>query len=109
MSEHPDQFVISSTLYENHNHPVLAVSGFFDKVAAASAVGDFTGPRDRVLLFSGVIPGEVTINMTRLPSVNVDDWGDWSRAEIQGRQQVLETFEFLKKYIPGFAHAASFN
>ena len=106
MSEHPDQFVISSTLYENHNHPVLAVSGFFDKVAAASAVGDFTVPRDRVLLFSGVIPGEVTINMTRLPSVNVDDWGDWSRAEIQGRQQVLETFEFLKKYIPGFAHAA---
>jgi hypothetical protein len=105
MDEHPDQFVLDHNTDSTGRFSALAVSGFFKLVGEAVEKGDFSVPRDRVLLFSGVIPGEVTVNMTRLPSVDVDNWEDWSRAEIQGRQQVLQTFQFLKKYIPGFAEA----
>lgn len=105
MKNNPQQFVLDTNTENSEDSSVLAVSGFFDLVTEATQKGDFSVPRDRVLLFSGVIPGEVTINMTRLPSVDVDQWVDWSRAEIQGREQVLQTFQFLKKYIPGFDHA----
>ncbi|NMA62323.1 MAG: FAD-dependent oxidoreductase [Firmicutes bacterium] len=103
MNDHPDQFVLDRKTDSVDGFSALAVSGFFKLVEEAAQKGDFSVPRDRVLLFSGVIPGEVTVNMTRLPSVDVENWEDWSRAEIQGRQQVLQTFQFLKKYIPGFA------
>ena len=106
MDAHPDQFVLDHNKNHTGTFNALAVSGFFQIVQDAVKNGDFSIPRDRVLLFSGVIPGEVTINMTRLPSVDVDRWEDWSRAEIQGRQQVVQTFQFLKKYIPGFAQAS---
>lgn len=105
MRENPQQFIIDRKTDSVGGFSALAVSGFFDLVETAMKNGEFSIPRDRVLLFSGIIPGEVTINMTRLPSVDVDDWKDWSRAEIQGRQQVMETFEFLRKYVPGFAQA----
>lgn len=102
MTTNPSQFILD---HHADNQSNLAVSGFFEYVQEAVNNGDFTIPRDRVLFFSGMIPGEVTINMTRLPSVDVDSWDDWTRVEIQGRQQVLQTFLFLKKYIPGFANA----
>lgn len=106
MEAHPGQFVLDQNIDNRGGFSALAVSGFFKLVEEAMQKGDFSVPRDRVLLFSGVIPGEVTVNMTRLPSVDVEKWEDWSRAEIQGRQQVLQTFQFLKKYIPGFSTAS---
>ena len=46
---------------------------------------------------------EATINTTRIVGVNGIDYDDINAAEIKGRKQVLETYRFLVKFVPGFA------
>ncbi|HOA78008.1 MAG TPA: FAD-dependent oxidoreductase [Bacilli bacterium] len=83
----------------------FGLSGFFEKIAAARAAGDFTIPRDRVLLFENARRGEATVNITRVLNGAGTDPFALSRAEIEGRKQVKEAFAFLKKYIPGFENS----
>lgn len=83
----------------------LAVSGFFSLVEQARKNGDFPLPRDRVLFFQGVHPGEVIVNMTRVTKLSGVNGADRAEAEIQAHRQVDIVMTFLKKYIPGFADA----
>lgn len=100
--QNPEQFILNKdcdlTQY-------LAVSGFFSLVEQARKNGDFPLPRDRVLFFQGVHPGEVIINMTRVTKLSGVNGDDRTEAEIQAHKQVDIVMAFLKKYIPGFANA----
>jgi len=50
--------------------------------------------------------GEITsLNAIHMPSVDATDVWDLTKAEIEGRQQVMWAVAALKKYTPGFARA----
>ena len=100
--QNPEQFILNKDCDLNQ---YLAVSGFFSLVEQARKNGDFPLPRDRVLFFQGVHPGEVTINMTRVTKLSGVNGDDRTEAEIQAHKQVDIVMAFLKKYIPGFEKA----
>ncbi|MDR2746632.1 MAG: FAD-dependent oxidoreductase [Treponema sp.] len=105
MAAEPSQFVLDSGITDIKNMPYLAVSGFFRAVEEARRRGEFSIPRDRVLLFQGLRSGEVLINMIRVLCHRGTDAAGLSAAEAKGRRQAAETVRFLKKYIPGFAES----
>lgn len=101
MKENPDNFVLNDA----YDFQYVGISGFFNEVKKARESNDFTIQRDRVLLFENVRANEVTINMTRILNHLGIDAHSLTQAEIEGRKQIEEAFQFLKKYIPGFEHS----
>lgn len=99
MRENPQQFILGK---EGNLDDYLAVSGFFDVVKRAERSGDFTIPRDRVLFFQGINPGEIFVNTTRIIKFSGITAGDLSNAAVLAHRQVGELLIFLKKYLPGF-------
>ena len=83
----------------------LSCSGFVDLMKKGRAQGEFDFDRDIVLFFETNTESEVIVNMTRVSGENPVDAFSLSRAEAEGRRQMWELFYFLKKAIPGFAHA----
>ena len=80
----------------------MAVSGFFDIVNTAKEEGEFDIPRDRVLFFQGIYPGELFVNTTRILKRNGVPAEDLTKAEQEGYKQVFELIKFFRKYLPGF-------
>ncbi len=83
----------------------LAIGGFVKRVAKGKATGDFTLPRESILLFEANAEGEIIVNTTRIQGHDVNDPWSLSQAEMEGRRQAQEVERFLKKYIPGFEEA----
>ncbi|WP_411168259.1 FAD-dependent oxidoreductase [Clostridium sp. MB05] len=105
VEENKNEFVIGENIKSFKESKRIAISGFFSKVAEASKNGDFTINRDRVLFFELNRRGEVAVNMSRvINKISVRDF-DLSEATIEGRRQVIEIYNFLKKYIPGFKNS----
>ena len=102
MKEHPDQFY-EKTLFDELDHlPLTSVSGFFDLWNEAN----LSIPRDGVLFFTGPDKDEVLINVSRVSGLDPTHADDLTKAEFEGRKQVLELEQFFKTYIPGFEHAS---
>ena len=101
VKNNPDNFVIN----KNYDYKYLGISGFFNEVVNAKNNGDFNINRDRVLLFQNVLKNEVTINMTRVNKYSALSAIERTKAEIEGRNQIQEVFNFLVKYIPGFENS----
>lgn len=99
VEKNPEQFVLS---VEANLHQYLAVSGFFDVVKTAQEKGDFHIPRDRILFFQGIYPGELFVNTTRILKRNGISAEDLTMAEQEGYRQTLELLHFFQKYLPGF-------
>ena len=84
--------------------PRLSFSGFQDIMNKGIADGEITFDRDIVLCFETDRPGEMIVNMTRILGENPTDPLSLSRAETEGRRQMWELFDFMKRRIPGFEH-----
>ena len=102
MRRRPGQFVLCE---EWEKIPFTAVSGYFEEVRKARDEGLLTFPRDRVLLFEGVRPGEATVNMGRIVGRNPLNAEEKSRAEMEGHAQADEILRFLRERIDGFRDA----
>lgn len=50
-------------------------------------------------------PSVRSVNFTRLQGLDVTDVESWTAAEISGRKQVLESLDFMRKYIRGSENA----
>ncbi|WP_213996323.1 MULTISPECIES: FAD-dependent oxidoreductase [Tepidanaerobacter] len=99
--QNPEQFILN----KNCNlHDYVAVSGFFDLVVKAKNNGDLSIPRDRVLFFQSVHPGEVLVNMTRVTKLSAINVKDLTFAESLLHEQIKELLKFFRKYVPGFEH-----
>lgn len=83
----------------------LSVGGFTEIMAAGRKNKEITFSRECVQFFETNNPGEVIVNTTRSQKVNPTDVWELSRAEVEGRRQVLELFEFMKPRVPGFENA----
>jgi hypothetical protein len=60
-------------------------------------------PREKLLWFETTREGELLFNVTRVTGVDGTKVEDLTRAEVSGRKQVSEVFDFLKSEVPGFA------
>lgn len=101
VQQHPDQFHKRGAGIDPSS-PYLGVAGYFDAVKQAIERGELPPLRDRILFFTGVDPGEVIVNVTRVLGASVMDAKSWSNAETEGRRQVWQYARFLQRYIPGF-------
>lgn len=72
------------------------ISGAYRILAEARSRGDLSYEREAVLAFEGAVPGEFTINMSRIAGLDPTDPLDRSRAEVIGRRQTDETVRFLR-------------
>jgi len=85
--------------------PIRGFAGFSSLVSAARQRGEWTIPRDRLLVFEGVRPGEAVVNTTRVLGRLGTIGADLARAEVEGRQQVYQVIDFLRRHLPGFSSA----
>jgi len=99
MRHNPQEFHTGSLIDELEHIPLTAVSGFFD---LWKRHGPTEVPRDRILFFAGIHPGEVIVNTTRMLNYDGTKTADLSKAEMEGRCQVGLLAEFCRAYLPGF-------
>lgn len=83
----------------------LSVGGYNNTFAHAIKTGEITFDREFLLYFETNNEGEVIVNTTRISGINPIKPEELTKAEIEGRRQCEEVFEFLKKRIPGFENA----
>lgn len=83
----------------------MVIIGFGEKIEEAQRAGDLNYPRKNLNAFETSNDGEFIINMTVINGLNGADSHDLTKAEIEGRRQGLEIYQFLKKYIPGFRNS----
>ena len=73
--------------------------------AEARARGEVDSPRDNILFFTAVDQDVLHFNTTRIIKKSGVNALDLSDAEIEGRRQMRQIIEFLRKNVPGFANA----
>jgi hypothetical protein len=88
ITEHPDQW--------------HGVHGLWDLIEKAAAAGDLDMPREDVLFFGTPHEEELLINSTRVVNVRSTNVFDLTRAEWEGRRQMLMLAAFFRRYVPGF-------
>lgn len=101
MQDNPSQFYNKSLIAELDHLPLTGVMGFYDKWQAA----DLPIQRDGVLFFSGPNEDEVLVNVSRISGLDPTSSEDLTKAEIEGRKQVLQLESFFQEHIPGFEKA----
>ncbi len=87
------------------NAPRVSVGGYNITFAKAKKASEITFDREFLLFFETNNPGEVIVNTTRISNINPLKPEDLTAAEIEGRRQCGEVFNFLKKHIGGFENA----
>lgn len=92
---------------DNNEDYVMAVllTGFQQRIKDKVAEGfDWIIPKDHITMKTGLIPGEISVNVTRFQGNGLDD-RDLSRAEIEIRKQAYCAFDFLQRFVGGFENA----
>ncbi len=102
MIAHPDNFYKKTPIAELPDLPLTGVCGFYSQWKESGVPIN----RDQVLFFTGPADDEVLVNCTRVQGLDGTNVEDLTRAEEEGRKQVLMMAEFLKRDVPGFARAS---
>lgn len=102
MKAHPQEFHHQTKFEDLDRAPILGVSGFF----TLWKEGNLPVPRDRLLFFSTLTPGEIVVNTTRIQGLDPTNPEDLYRAEREGRHQMHAIFRWMREKVPGFQHAA---
>lgn len=102
IKDNRDQFYEKTMFDQLDELPLTSISGFYQLWEQAN----LSIPREGVLFFAGPAEDEVLINVSRVSGLDPTNAADLTKAEYEGRKQVLELEQFFKKYIPGFQHAS---
>jgi len=76
--------------------------GFVRLLGQAKEREGFTHTKGHLTLFRTPRPGEWWCNVSRVHGVDGTDPAQLTRAEIEGRRQVLYLVDFFQRYVPGF-------
>lgn len=76
--------------------------GFVRLLELAREREGFTHTKGHLTLFRTPRPGEWWCNVSRVHGVDGTDPAQLTRAEIEGRRQVLYLVDFFQRYVPGF-------
>jgi hypothetical protein len=102
MQQNPSNFYEKSLISQLDHVPLTGVMGFYSQWADA----EVPIQREGLLFFSGPSEDEVLVNVTRVSGLNPTDAEDLTKAEIEGRKQVLLMEKFFQTSIPGFEKAS---
>lgn len=102
MKTNPHEFHHTSLIEELDRIPLSGVCGFY---SIWEQYGPVDIPRNLVLFFPGVHPGEVFINTGRIIQKDPTKVEDVTEAEKIARKQTQDLVRFLREHIPGFANA----
>jgi len=83
----------------------IVLEGFIRLQEQAAAKGGYEPPRIGFNVKTGVGPGDVFVNATRITEGTGTNVQDLTDAEVRVRAQVHACVAFLKTYVPGFADA----
>jgi len=83
----------------------LLASGFTSLIEKARADGKWAFPKNYLTVKTGLLPGEINLNITRFQGNGLDE-RVLSRAEVELRRQAYEAVDFCKRYLPGFESSA---
>jgi len=89
--------------YFGQNRQFIVV-GLRELMSKARAERGLQIPNERTIIITGLRPGEVWINMTRVAGVDATDVRSLSHGEIEARRQIDDIHVYLKDYVPGFAN-----
>ncbi|MCC7367064.1 MAG: FAD-dependent oxidoreductase [Chloroflexi bacterium] len=78
---------------------------FTSIVKAAHERGEFPIPREAIGVYRTPYPGIWRVNTTRLHKLDGTNVKDLTKAEIEGRKQVMFLIKFFREYCPGFENA----
>jgi len=101
MTEQRDNFHKETLFDRLKDIPCLGVSGFFNEWKGAR----LKVPRDRILFYQTMEEDEIGVNSTRINDIDPSDPLDILYAEREGRRQMYEIFNFLKKKLRPFKDA----
>lgn len=76
-------------------------NSFYWLIEEARKNGDWEIEREELGAYEQNIPGRFKINTTRMTGIDATNPYDVTRAMMDGRRQVQEVFNFMKKYVPG--------
>ncbi len=96
---------IQANLHNFYRKDGVNYRSFHWRVSEAKANGDWTLKRVSIGLFQMPKPDEWCVNTSRLMGVDSTDNKSLTKAEIEGRRQVDEIMNFLRKYVPGCENA----
>ncbi|MEK4250553.1 FAD-dependent oxidoreductase [Paenibacillus sp. FSL W7-1287] len=102
IKENQDQFYEKTMFDQLDDIPLTSIAGFYRLWEQAK----LSIPREGVLFFAGPAADEVLINVSRVSGLDPTNAADLTKAEYEGRKQVLELEQFFKQYVPGFEHAS---
>ena len=90
----------------NEDHAlVFFATGLTKRIEQAKRDGfNWIIPKNHITFKAGLIPGEVSLNITRFHG-NALDPRTLTKAAIEIRKQAYNVFDFLKKYVRGFENA----
>ena len=107
--ENPDDFWFAQGAEEGierlRRTPRLSLAGFKRAWAAAKERGEVDVPREYVLFFETATPGVVIVNTSRVQGLDATDPLQLSEAEMIGRAQCMQIFDFLRRHCVGFESA----
>lgn len=115
--DHPDQMLFPKLAPDADPaalaRGVISVAGYYDLVAQAREDGEYDVPGD--LIFYVGRPrgrslegahdqwaGEVVFNTTHVGGIDPTNAEDLTRAQIEGRRQMMSVVSFVRKRMPGF-------
>lgn len=101
---HPEDFNRMDTRLVDQA-PRLSVGGFDQTFNQARKIGEISFEREFLLFFETNNQGEVIVNTTRVSNINPLNPEDLTQAEILGRKQCEEVYQFLRKRVAGFEQA----
>ncbi len=96
---------IQANLHNFYRKDGVNYRSFHWRVSEAKENGDWSLKRVSIGLFKMPKPDEWCVNTSRLMGVNSTDNKSLTDAEIEGRKQVAEIMNFLRKYVPGCENA----
>ncbi|SDD16795.1 FAD dependent oxidoreductase [Paenibacillus sp. UNCCL117] len=102
MQANPAEFYEKSLVNELDRLPLTGVMGFYSHWKAANLPIE----REGLLFFTGPHEDEVLINVSRISGLDPTLAEDLTKAEIEGRKQVLLLEAFFRQHIPGFEQAS---
>lgn len=109
---HPDEFAWTAEPClpagadsSRTNETLVIGSGFRGEIRKARDAGELYFGRSRFVFATGVRPGEVFLNATRVNGIDGTSSADLTRAEVDGRRQAMSLFRFVSHRIPGFARS----
>lgn len=82
--------------------PRISLKGYIPELKEAIKLGILSVQREFVLLFETGTLGVFILNMSRIQGHDATDPYELSQAEMIGRRQCSEIFNFLRKYCVGF-------